>query len=257
MPFKPREKFERSDVWTYTPQLKYVSIGVLVAVAIGLVVLITNLWSMANKPSRVADSSLSTAISSQGSATSPQGYTFSSDSFTNLLILTVDSVTSDNPQLQKAQILTLNSSQNKAVLLEVPLDTKLVVGDAQASQTFLDCYNQNGASACIVPLAQAANIRVTHIILAEASLWDKVATMKLSGASALLNSSSELLASIKTDMAPSELLGVFQTIQRIGVGNFQAAQASVTQEDNGNGGTWSVLDATQTGLTLGLLVAAS
>ena len=100
-------------------------------------------------------------------------------------------------------------------------------------------------------------MKLSHVLLATDDIWDKIAGMKSSGVSALLGSASDVLSSIKTDMRTSQLLDLVELAQAVGIDNLSAFDAPAAAEDNGNGGTWSVIDQTQLGVSLGTLVAAS
>ena len=66
MPFRQRERFERTDVPRYSPHRNAIAIGVLVAVGVLLVVLVSTLWAKAQKPISVGNESLSKSIKAQG-----------------------------------------------------------------------------------------------------------------------------------------------------------------------------------------------
>ena len=239
MLFRKRERFERTDVWSYDPKYNYLAIGVLVVVFVAFGILIATLWSKASKPIRLGDSNLTSAVKTQNSASAPAGYSFSGDKFTNVLVLTVDDAAAAKPALQKAS--------------NLPLDTKVVTGEAPV--TLADLYANQGASACVAPLATAANLRMTHVVVSTDDVWNKIASLKGAGLSAILGSSADLLAQINTDMGIGELLDLAEQVQSIGVSTFKHIDAPVNPEDNGAGGTWSVIDQNNLGAQLGLLVA--
>ena len=58
MLFRKRERFERTDVWSYDHKYNYLAIGVLVVVFVAFGILIATLWSKASKPIRLGDSNL-------------------------------------------------------------------------------------------------------------------------------------------------------------------------------------------------------
>ena len=60
---------------------------------------------------------------------------------------------------------------------------------------------------------------------------------------------------INTDMGIGELLDLAEQVQSIGVSTFKHIDAPVNPEDNGAGGTWSVIDQNNLGAQLGLLVS--
>lgn len=255
MPFRQRERFERTDVPRYSPYRNAVAIGVLVAVGVLLVVLVSTLWAKAQKPISVGNESLSKSIQAQGQVTSPDGYTVSQDSFTNVLVLTVDDVNAQSPKLTKAQILSLDATARKGTLVTIPLDAK--VNDGKADVRLQDLYSGSGASACIVPLATAANLRMTHAMLASDDVWDKIEGYKGAGVSALLSHGADLLYSINTDMSTGDLMDVAELVQSIGVNNLKRMDAPASQEADGAGGNWSVLNSAQLGADIGIMVPAA
>ena len=255
MPFRQRERFERTDVPRYSPYRNAVAIGVLVAVGVLLVVLLSTLWAKAQKPISVGNESLSKSTQAQGQVTSPDGYTVSQDSFTNVLVLTVDDVNAKSPKLTKAQILSLDATARKGTLVTIPLDTK--VNDGKADVRLQDLYSGSGASACIVPLATAANLRMTHAMLASDDVWDKIESYKGAGVSALLSHGADLLYSINTDMSTGDLMDVAELVQSIGVNNLKRMDAPASQEADGAGGNWSVLNSAQLGADIGIMVPAA
>lgn len=254
MLFKEREKFERTDVWHYDPKFNPVAVAVLVVIFVALALVVSSLWGKANQPTHISDEALGSAVKSQEGATSPDGYSFSSHSFTNVLVLTVDDVSAEKPQLKRAEILTLDATARTAAIASIPLDTKVANGETET--TLAELYQEQGPSACIVPIAGASNLRMTHVVVATEDVWDKVAALKGHGVSAILGSSSDILSSINTDMSVSDMMSLAELVQSIGVANFQHFDAAVTSEDNGAGGTRSVLDPVQLGVQLGILVAA-
>ena len=253
MLFRKRERFERTDVWSYDPKYNYLAIGVLVVVFVAFGILIATLWSKASKPIRLGDSNLTSAVKTQNSASAPAGYSFSGDKFTNVLVLTVDDAAAAKPALQKASILAIDTTAHSATAANLPLDTKVVTGEAPV--TLVDLYANQGASACVAPLATAANLRMTHVVVSTDDVWNKIASLKGAGLSAILGSSADLLAQINTDMGIGELLDLAEQVQSIGVSTFKHIDAPVNPEDNGAGGTWSVIDQNNLGAQLGLLVA--
>ena len=170
-----------------------------------------------------------------------------------MLVLTVDDAAAAKPALQKASILAIDTTAHSATAANLPLDTKVVTGEAPV--TLADLYANQGASACVAPLATAANLRMTHVVVSTDDVWNKIASLKGAGLSAILGSSADLLAQINTDMGIGELLDLAEQVQSIGVSTFKHIDAPVNPEDNGAGGTWSVIDQNNLGAQLGLLVA--
>ena len=139
--------------------------------------------------------------------------------------------------------------------MTIPLDTK--VNDGKADVRLQDLYSGSGASACIVPLATAANLRMTHAMLASDDVWDKIESYKGAGVSALLSHGADLLYSINTDMSTGDLMDVAELVQSIGVNNLKRMDAPASQEADGAGGNWSVLNSAQLGADIGIMVPAA
>ena len=274
MLFRKRERFERTDVWQYDPRYNFVAIGVLVIVFVGFIILLVSLWGKANQPTRIKDSRLSTAVEGQSGARAPEGYNFSSDKFTNVLLLTVDDPAAASPVLQKADILTLDATTRTGAAANIPLAVTVTVGDAPITRAGL-CATQ-GASACVAPLATAANLRMTHVVVASDNVWSRIAELKGAGLSSILGSSSEIFSLINTDMGVGDLMDLAELIQSIGVNNVRRFDAPTTteggeeakeeesdeeseedsEEKAQSGPERLVLDKVQLGADLGLLVAA-
>lgn len=255
MQHRKRERFERTDVPRYNPYRNYIAIAVLVAVGVCLVVLVGVLWSKAQQPISVGNKTLSASLETQAAVTSPDGYTISDDSFENVLVLTVDDVNAQTPKLKNAQILTLNSTKRKGYLVTIPLDTK--VNDGKSDMRLSDLFAASGASACVAPLAKAANLRMTHVMLATDGVWDKLEKYKGAGVTALLSHGADLLYSIDTDMTTADLTEVAEQVQSMGISNLTRLDAPTTKEDDGAGGSWEVINSSQLGASLGIMVAKS
>lgn len=254
MLFRQRERFERSDVPRESPYRNVVAVVVLILVFIGLIVLTTNLWAKANRPAATRDKELSQSIASQSAINNPDGYVANKDVMNNILVLTVDDATKDHPSLQKAQLVVLDATKRSGSIATLPLDLKL--GDGDSATTLAQLFDDQGASACVVALSSATNIKLGHVLLATEDIWQRLASMRHSGVSALIGSAADVLATIKTDMKSSELMSLAELVQSIGINNLTNVDAPVEQEDNGLGGQWSVVDSVGLGVALNTLVPA-
>lgn len=252
MPGRKRERFERSDVPRPSTRRNIIALVVLVLVAGGLFFLVRTLWTQANRETSLGDAALGASVDAQSDVTSPEGYVLSDDTFVNVLILTVDTVSAENPALVQAEILSLDASRGTGCLVDIPLDTRVSSGEAEMRLSEL--YGASGATACVVPLAQAANLRMSHVIIATDDVWDEFASYRGAGVTSLLSNGSELLYSITTDMGMGELGDVAELVQSIGFDNLSRIGAPTVEEDDGNGGTWERIDSLELGLALGLVV---
>lgn len=248
-----RQSFERSDVLDLGPQRNRVAVAILVVVAVALAATLVLLWRCARAHGRSGDDGLISSIGSQEvEPVSAEGVMASSDSFTNLLLVTVDDVSSSAPALQKVQILSLDATRRTGVLSVLPLDAALTTSP---DVTVRSCFDEGGAAALVPAVATATQVRLDHVIVAADSLWDRLRGLRGSGVTSLLGSGAELLSSLETDMGSSELLGVVEQLQSVGVSRLSQAEAPTTQEEGESGATLTRIDAAGLGLQLGTLVA--
>lgn len=255
MLLRKRERFERTDVPSYGPHSNAIAVGVLLAIAIFLVVLVGSLWKKANDAATLNDKRLTASLGSQADVRDPEeGYRVSDDRFMNLLVLTVDNASATSPTLHAAQLLSLNVTAGTGSLVSLPLNTKLA-GDA-GDTTLEALFAQVGPSALPAPLSAATNVSLGHVLVAPDGTAERLEGMKGRGVSAILGSAPSVLTTINTDMGTGQLLDLAELIQSIGVDNISRADAVASQEEDGSGGVRSVLDQTQLGVALGILVPA-
>lgn len=251
---RERRRFERTDVPRDNPNRNRIAVAVIVCVFAGLAVLVAVLWNRASESTHVGNDDLGAAVESQADATSPDGYALSDDDWTIVLVLTVDDLDSDAPELTAVHIMCLDATAGSGSLVGIPLDTK--VSDGTSDTTLASLYETSGASACVSPLASATNLRMTHVVLADETAWEKLESLSGAGVNSLVSDASDLLSSLDTDMDAGELTDLAELVQSIGIDNLDAFDAEVTTEDDGNGGTCSVIDATNLGVAIGTLVPA-
>ena len=239
MPRK-RERFERSDVAKSAAGGTALAVGALVFLIVGLIAGVMWARSRAGVGTSLSDADLSSAVAGQAAVADPaEGYTASTDTFTNVLLLTVDDPSADAPTLTSAQLLSLD------------------VTTGTGTTTLAALYAASGASACVAPLATATNVQVSHVIVGTSDIWDQLAGFNGSGVQSLVGSGSKLLSSIKTDMDQDELMSVAELVQSSGVANWTRVDAPVTAGTLDDGTAASVVDATQLGVQIGTLVAAA
>ena len=248
--FRKRERFARSDVPRTSMQGTIMAVVALVFVIVGIICGILWAQKMARRDANLEDGSLSSGVSAQASLADPaEGYVVSEDEFVNVLIFTVDDPTASAQALKGAQLLSINKAKGTGVLVNLPLDAEVTVDDAPTSLTSL--FSSKGAGACVAPLSQAANVPVSHVVVATDKFWDQLDGLRAGGMKAVLSGSSELLMSIKTDMSASEALDLAQLLGSVGTQNLQAVDAPTA--DGGTAGT--KLDGTGLGVAVGRLVA--
>lgn len=254
MPHK-RERFERSDVSKSIAGGTALAVGVLIFLVVGLI--IGFLWARSRSgiSSSLGDADLSSAVASQAAVAGPgDGYTASTDTFTNVLLLTVDDLNAESPTITSAQLLSINVTAGTGTLVSLPLDTQLAT-DA-GNTTLAALFASSGASACVAPVATATNTQLSHVIVSTSEIWDKLASFKGSGVQAILGSDASLLSSIKTDMTNDQLMEVAELVQSTGVANWNRVDAPVNAGALDDGTATSVIDATQLDVQIGTLVAA-
>lgn len=255
MPRK-RERFERSDVAKSAAGGTALAVGALVFLIVGLIAGVMWARSRAGVGTSLSDADLSSAVAGQAAVADPaEGYTASTGTFTNVLLLTVDDPSADAPTLTSAQLLSLDVTTGTGTLANLPLDAQLA--SEAGTTTLAALYAASGASACVAPLATATNVQVSHVIVGTSDIWDQLAGFNGSGVQSLVGSGSKLLSSIKTDMDQDELMSVAELVQSSGVANWTRVDAPVTAGTLDDGTAASVVDATQLGVQIGTLVAAA
>lgn len=251
---RERERFERIDVPRYNPYRNQIAIGILVVVGIGLAILVSVLWGKANDAARTKNASIAASVEAQPTASPAEGYVATGDVMSSYLVLVVDDVNTSSPQLASVRIMAMDATARTGVIANVPLDTK--VNDGTNDLTVQQLFAEQGSKGLVGPLAAATGVKVTHVLVTNEVFWQQVEQMSGSGTKALLDNASGLLNNVNTDMSTGDIMDMAELMQSIGLDNMQRVDAPVAQEDDGNGGTWSVVDATSLCVSLGLLVAA-
>lgn len=244
-----RRRYERSDVPKPHKYAALIGIVTLVVVATALGILVSWLWGMANKDAKLGNNDLSAALSTQSvEASVSEGDVLSSDDISCTLILTADK------SLLQAQILALNTTRGTATLMGLPLEA-VVENPATSEKTTLEkLYESDGAAGCVGPVAQAAGVKLAHVVVVGESFWSQL--QQLSG-SAGVDELSGLLSSVESDMGPTELYDMMRTAKGIGVANLEQVQASTTQTQLDDGSAAQELDAREVGVALGVVETSS
>lgn len=213
-----RERFERPDVPTPSAFRNMVSLGVIAVVAIVCLVLFRTFWHKANQMNYLNDKELYEALYDQADVTGPSdGRQWSDDSFSNCLVLIVDDIHAEQPELKGAQIIVRNTTQGTAAWTQLPLNTKL---SANESTTFLSrLFSEAGAAAVLPPLTDAANVHVSHVIVASERIWDQLKTFEGPGIKALFTDQTNDFYTISSDMSTSDLVKFAESLQAIGFEN--------------------------------------
>lgn len=261
MPRK-RERFDRTDVPRVGPYTNIIGAVVCVVVFVAVAVIVALVWNRVSLESRLGDTGLSDALDEQASATVPEGgYVASTDEIECVLLLTADSLDTTGAALSSAQILSINSTQGTATLVNVPAEATLTSGDTTA--TLGELFTSQGYAACVAPLASAANVHFSHVILATGDVISDAASLAGMDATSLVRSASDLLSRLRTDLDASGLLALAETLSGIGVSNLATADAALVPgtttdaEGNVTETGYQVLDSVQLDVTLGTLVPAA
>lgn len=258
MPRK-RERFDRTDVPRVGPYTNVIGAVVCVAVLVAAVVVVALVWNRVSLESRLGDTGLSGALDEQASVSVPDGgYVASTDEVECVLLLTADSLDATGAALDSAQILAVNSTQGTATLVNVPTEAAVTSGDA--TTTLGELFTSQGYAACVAPLASAANVRFSHVVVATGDVISDAAALAGTSTSDLVRSASDLLSRLRTDLDATGLLALAETLSGIGVSNLATADAvlvaGTTTDGEGNVAEtgYQVLDATQLDVALGTLV---
>ncbi|MCH3967611.1 MAG: hypothetical protein PHR15_05260 [Atopobiaceae bacterium] len=246
-----RERYQRPDDPRGSSGHRTVgAVVVLLVLVIGGILGGLWLWDKANDDSKVGSHDLAqAATASATAATAPSGTHLSTDAFSNLLVLTVDDTSAGNPSLQGAYLLVLDTTASKGTLVTLP--TAMSVDAGSGGQTLAQLFSSEGSASCVVPLAEATSVSVSHVVEMDVSSWDTLWGMLKDGASAsdLMSQATGLVSSMRTDMDATSLLSYMQEVRGVG-------RANLSEDDlTSSGGSTANVDATQLGMAVGTLVA--
>ena len=243
---RKRERFERIDVPRANPYKNVIGLAVIIVIAVLVGLVVTTIWNRVQLESHLGVGTLSKALQNQSTLDTPDGTSPSEDTFTSYAVISADSLKDGGSELQSAHILVINRTQNTGYLISVPGD--VVVETDAGTQTLTDIYKGQGQSACIDALSKVTNIKLEHVIISTEDVWEKISALSGSGARSLVSNASSLLASIISDMKPSQLLDLAETIQPIGISNLGHIDAPVTEGSNG-----PIVDSVALGKAIGML----
>lgn len=222
MLFRKRERFERTDVPRESPYTNIIGIVVLVVVFAALVLVVSNVATRVGKETRLGDHDLSSAVRKQSSMQlTDENYSISTANWTKILFLTVDRADSADKgcALTGARALMIReytdtaddgseSYSITAKLVNLPLDIMVTSSNKQVALT--DLCASKGAAACVVPLSTAANIKFSHVVVSTDDGYSKLAEFATADPSALISKAADVLATMRTDMSPDELVALAQ-----------------------------------------------
>ncbi len=258
---RKRERFERTDVPSPSPRRNAIGAVVCVA-ALAVAALVVGLvWNHVSQDTNLGDVSLGDAIGQQAAAPGAgEGYV-ATEGVSCTLLLTADSLDEQGATLSAARILAVNEAQGTASLVSLPTDLALTVDGGQT--TLAELFSSEGYAACVVPVASAAGVSFSNVVLATSDVLEEAASLAGQGTADLVSSASGLLSRIRTNMDATGLLSLAESLSAIGVSNLSASDAPLvaetTTDEEGNAQETGrqVLDQTQLGLALGTLAPAN
>lgn len=255
--FKKRERFERSDVPRESPYSNVIGAVVCVVVFAALAIMVVNVWNRVSLETRLSARDLGKSVSAQAKVSAPDGYVATEDELETTLFLTVDSADADaaTAQLSDARVLTVNKTQNTAVLATIPISAEVSSGDTVT--TLADLCAASGADACVAPLSAACGVKFSHVVVATDDVLERAAALVGASKSELFTSASDLLKLMRTDMEPEELLGLAEDLSSVGLANIQRLEATLVADPAQAESGLQMVDKTQLALALGTIQAAS
>ncbi len=258
---RKRERFERTDVPSPSPRRNAIGAVVCVAALAVAALVVVLVWNHVSQDTNLGDVSLGDAIGQQAAAPDAgEGYV-ATEGVSCTLLLTADSLDEQGATLSAARILAVNEAQGTASLVSLPTDLALAVDGGQT--TLAELFSSEGYAACVVPVASAAGVSFSNVILATSDVLEEAASLAGQGTADLVSSASGLLSRIRTNMDATGLLSLAESLSAIGVSNLSASDAPLvaetTTDEEGNAQETGrqVLDQTQLGLALGTLAPAN
>ena len=258
---RKRERFERTDVPSPSPRRNAIGAVVCVAALAVAALVVVLVWNHVSQDTNLGDVSLGDAIGQQTAAPGAgEGYV-ATEGVSCTLLLTADSLDEQGATLSAARILAVNEAQGTASLVSLPTDLALTVDGGQT--TLAELFSSEGYAACVVPVASAAGVSFSNVVLATSDVLEEAASLAGQGTADLVSSASGLLSRIRTNMDATGLLSLAESLSAIGVSNLSASDAplvaEMTTDEEGNAQETGrqVLDQTQLGLALGTLAPAN
>lgn len=260
--FRKRERFERTDVPRESPYRNVIGVVVCVVVLAAVALTVSLVWNRVSLESRLGDTGISSSLDSVGSvAASADGYVASTDDREITLLLTTDNVDATGSTLTSVRLLSVNHTRGAAGYIN--LTTDVAVPTDSGHVTLSQLFSEQGADACVAPLASVTGIAFDHVIVATGDVVEEAVALAGSDPSSLVRSASDLLSTIRTDMDAAELVSLAGDLSAVGVANITAFDAPLTADMATDESGASVatglqtVDATQLAITLGLLVPAA
>ena len=144
-------------------------------------------------------------------------------------------------------------TQNTATLVNLPLNTRMLAGESNVMLS--NYFDYAGAAASIAPLTDAANVHVSHVILATDKLMEQLKDLKGPLVLALLSSSTNDLATMASDYRTSEMIGLADYLRGVGFENIKTIDAPYAEETFEDGTVVAAIDRQQLCRDLGIFVS--
>ena len=250
---RKRERFERTDVPRNNPQRNVIAVIVIVLVAIATTAVTALCWHKANQLNGLNDLKLDDALYEQKYVEDPTGNAkWAEDEFSNVAVFIVDDIHAKSPQLQEAYILVRDTTNPSATLVNMPMNTKMLAGEANV--TVKSHFDYAGAAACLAPFTAAANIHVSHVIVASNRLWEQLEKLEGPTSVTLLSSATDELATINTDYHTGELIKLADFLRQVGFSNIRRIDAAYNEENFEDGTVVAAIDKQRVCIDAGLFV---
>lgn len=225
--------YERPDVPKDNPNRNKIAVVVIMLVAVGLFVLGSTLWRLANVHSALGsgevERALAAATVSDEAAqqlADAAGATRTGDDVECVLFAIVAS--KDSSELSGLCVASIDGTQGTARLIRLRTDA-LVAGDTSSSLAQL--YADKGLAGLASALASASSVPMDHAVIMTQEGWDTFLEVAAQGSSALKRSATKLMDGIvKSDLDAAGLLDVAQRALSMGVSADDITDAGVADD---------------------------
>ena len=259
MPRK-REMFERTDVPEPSPLRNLIGAVVAVAAVAAAIAVAVLAWNRANLESHLGESALKDAVhdlAQYSVASPPAGRSGTGDTVYCTLLLTADSLDAQGASLEAARILAINATKGTSVLVNLPVDLALTVDDEPT--TLSELYSSGGYASCVVPLGRASGLRFSNgVVVSTEDVLGDAAKLAGSDADELLDSASEFVTGIKTNLDAEGLLEFAEHLSQVDLSSLATvdaplmAETTTDEEGNVTATERQVIDPGQLGVAIGL-----
>lgn len=226
--------YERPDVPKDNPNRNKIAVVVLVAIALGIFILGSTLWRLANVHSALGSKDVSRAVASATvSDESAQqlaeasGLTLTGDDVECVLFAVVPS--GDSSELAGAYLASIDATAQSAKLVSLPVSASLPKGDATA--TLAQLYGDGGLASLASSLSLGCSVPVSHAVVMTQDGWSAFLDAAAQGSSALKRNATKLMGGIvKSDLDATGLLDVATKALSMGVSAEDIAEAGTVED---------------------------